>query len=55
MAHLSAVAHLLALGRGFILWLLFRALAHAIGSVAAIAVIGAVILVPLLIRRWQQR
>jgi hypothetical protein len=55
LAHLSAVAHVLALGRGFILWLLFRALAHAIGSVAAIAVIGAVILVPLLVRRWQRR
>jgi hypothetical protein len=55
LAHLSAAAHLVALGRGFILWLLFRALARAIGPVAAVAVIAAVVLVPLLVRRWQQR
>jgi hypothetical protein len=55
LAHLSAVVHVAALGRGFILWLLFRALARAIGPVGAIAVIGVVVLVPLLVRRWQQR
>jgi hypothetical protein len=55
LAHLPAVAHVAALGRGFILSLLFRALARAIGPVGAIALIGVVVLVPLLVRRWQQR
>ena len=55
LTHLAAVAHLAAAGRGFVLWVLFRILANAIGWVAAIALVVAFALIPAARRRWQRR
>jgi hypothetical protein len=47
--------HLAAGGRGFVLWVLFRLLARAIGWVGAIAVILAVGVISTAIRLWRRR
>ena len=54
-APVGVTAHVAAAGRGFVLWVLFRLLARAIGWVGAIAVVAAVGLISVLARYWRQR